>query len=130
MVVSRTRSGITGRPPRGSKIFPLLSCKSVLLLKRHGIARVTGHSGRPARHGEGIGWQQEVLAPRQYGAPPAIECNMSERKQRMITQVKTNLFVQDQDRALDFYVHTLGFEKRRDLPYEQTGFRWIEVSIP
>jgi catechol 2,3-dioxygenase-like lactoylglutathione lyase family enzyme len=48
----------------------------------------------------------------------------------VITQVKTNLFVKDQDRALDFYVNTLGFEKRRDLPYEQGGFRWIEVSIP
>ncbi len=48
----------------------------------------------------------------------------------MITQVKTTLFVQDEDRALDFYVSTLGFEKRRDLPYEQSGFRWIEVSIP
>lgn len=48
----------------------------------------------------------------------------------MITQVKTTLLVKDQDRALDFYVNTLGFEKRRDLPYEQNGFRWIEVSVP
>lgn len=36
--------------------------------------------------------------------------------------------VADQDRALEFYVGTLGFEKRRDLPFE--GGRWIEVAPP
>jgi catechol 2,3-dioxygenase-like lactoylglutathione lyase family enzyme len=35
--------------------------------------------------------------------------------------------VRDQDRALDFYVATLGFEKRMDVPYGQ-GQRWLEVA--
>ena len=35
----------------------------------------------------------------------------------------------DQDRALDFYVGKLGFEKRRDLPFGP-GLRWVEVAPP
>lgn len=38
--------------------------------------------------------------------------------------------VTDQDRALAFYVETLGFEKRLDAPMEQIGGRWIEVAPP
>jgi len=37
--------------------------------------------------------------------------------------------VTDQDRALDFYVGTLGFEKRRDAALGG-GRRWIEVAPP
>jgi catechol 2,3-dioxygenase-like lactoylglutathione lyase family enzyme len=36
--------------------------------------------------------------------------------------------VTDQDRALDFYTGTLGFETRRDLPFGDG--RWIEVAPP
>jgi catechol 2,3-dioxygenase-like lactoylglutathione lyase family enzyme len=36
--------------------------------------------------------------------------------------------VSDQDRALQFYVETLGLEKRRDVPVPQFGGRWIEVA--
>ena len=36
--------------------------------------------------------------------------------------------VTDQDRALEFYVGRLGFEKRRDLPFGPG--RWIEVAPP
>jgi lactoylglutathione lyase len=36
--------------------------------------------------------------------------------------------VTDQDRALDFYLNTLGFEKRLDAPVPQFGGRWIEVA--
>src|SRR5215204_3049143 len=36
--------------------------------------------------------------------------------------------VSDQDRALEFYVGQLGFEKRRDLPFG--AGRWIEVAPP
>jgi catechol 2,3-dioxygenase-like lactoylglutathione lyase family enzyme len=36
--------------------------------------------------------------------------------------------VRDQDRALEFYVDALGFEKRLDIPVEQFGGRWIEVA--
>ena len=35
----------------------------------------------------------------------------------------------DQERAVDFYVGKLGFEKRTDLPFGG-GMRWIEVYPP
>jgi catechol 2,3-dioxygenase-like lactoylglutathione lyase family enzyme len=45
-----------------------------------------------------------------------------------ITDVRTvGVPVSDQDRALDFYVGTLGFEKRLDAPLPGGG-RWIEVA--
>ena len=37
--------------------------------------------------------------------------------------------VSDQDRALEFYVEKLGFEKRADIPYGE-GNRWVEVGPP
>jgi catechol 2,3-dioxygenase-like lactoylglutathione lyase family enzyme len=37
--------------------------------------------------------------------------------------------VSDQDRALAFYVDTLGFEVRLDAPFGD-GIRWIEVAPP
>ncbi len=37
--------------------------------------------------------------------------------------------VSDQDRALGFYLDTLGFEKRVDTPYGE-GDRWVEVAPP
>ncbi|HEY5848176.1 MAG TPA: VOC family protein [Microlunatus sp.] len=50
--------------------------------------------------------------------------------QTSITDVRTvAVTVQDQDRALDFYVDTLGFEKRLDAPISPT-MRWIEVAPP
>ena len=35
--------------------------------------------------------------------------------------------VSDQDRAIEFYVDTLGFEKRADIPFGN-GYRWVEVA--
>ena len=35
--------------------------------------------------------------------------------------------VSDQDRAISFYVDTLGFEKRTDIPFGN-GYRWVEVA--
>jgi catechol 2,3-dioxygenase-like lactoylglutathione lyase family enzyme len=47
-----------------------------------------------------------------------------------ITKVATVIVpVRDQDRALEFYVETLGFEKRTDTPFGE-GERWIEVGPP
>ena len=47
-----------------------------------------------------------------------------------ITEVATVAIpVSDQERALAFYVDTLGFEKRRDAPFGP-GNRWIEVAPP
>lgn len=45
-----------------------------------------------------------------------------------ITQVATVFVpVADQDRALDFYLDELGFEKRSDFAYGD-GIRWVEVA--
>jgi catechol 2,3-dioxygenase-like lactoylglutathione lyase family enzyme len=45
-----------------------------------------------------------------------------------ITQVGTvGIPVRDQDRALEFYVDRLGFEKRMDVPFGE-GERWVEVA--
>ena len=45
----------------------------------------------------------------------------------MITHASTvNIYVKDQQKALDFYVGKLGFEKRRDEPMGSS--RWIEVA--
>jgi lactoylglutathione lyase len=47
-----------------------------------------------------------------------------------ITDVRTiGINVTDQDRAVAFYVDTLGFEKRLDAPISPT-MRWIEVAPP
>jgi catechol 2,3-dioxygenase-like lactoylglutathione lyase family enzyme len=35
----------------------------------------------------------------------------------------------DQDRSIEFYVGSLGFEKRTDVPFGG-GFRWVEVYPP
>ena len=47
-----------------------------------------------------------------------------------ITQVGTVIVpVSDQDRAIEFYVEKLGFEKRADTAYGD-GMRWVEVGLP
>ena len=38
-----------------------------------------------------------------------------------------DIFVNDLDRAIDFYVNKLGFEKRTDDPVDDKGNRWVEV---
>ncbi len=35
--------------------------------------------------------------------------------------------VSDQERAIAFYVETLGFEQRTDIPFGN-GYRWVEVA--
>jgi catechol 2,3-dioxygenase-like lactoylglutathione lyase family enzyme len=37
--------------------------------------------------------------------------------------------VSDQDKAVEFYIEKLGFEKRSDTPYGE-GQRWIEMGPP
>ena len=47
-----------------------------------------------------------------------------------ITQAATVIVpVTDQDKAIEFYVGTLGFEKRLDFRYAE-GERWVEVVPP
>lgn len=48
-----------------------------------------------------------------------------------ITGVRTiGVPVTDQDRAVEFYVGSLGLDKRLDVPAAQLGGRWIEVAPP
>jgi lactoylglutathione lyase len=48
-----------------------------------------------------------------------------------ITGIRTvGVPVTDQDRAVQFYLGVLGFEKRLDVPAEQLGGRWIEMAPP
>src|SRR5690349_348006 len=48
----------------------------------------------------------------------------------MFTKIGTiGVGVSDQDKALDFYVNTLGFEKIDDQPMSETE-RWLEVAPP
>lgn len=55
---------------------------------------------------------------------------MAETTTAQITQVgRVMVPVNDQDKAIDFYVDTLGFEKRADVPYGE-GDRWVEVAPP
>ncbi len=45
-----------------------------------------------------------------------------------ISQIGTVVIpVSDQDRAIEFYVEKLGFEKRADIPFGK-GDRWVEVA--
>jgi catechol 2,3-dioxygenase-like lactoylglutathione lyase family enzyme len=47
-----------------------------------------------------------------------------------INQIGTVIVpVSDQDRALEFYLDKLGFEKRADVPFGK-GDRWVEVGPP
>lgn len=42
--------------------------------------------------------------------------------------ILTSIFVQDQDKALEFYTETLGFVKKHDVPVGE--FRWITLVSP
>ena len=56
---------------------------------------------------------------------------MSVQTKTPITDVRTvGVPVTDQDRALEFYLGKLGFEKRLDAPLEEFDGRWIEVAPP
>jgi catechol 2,3-dioxygenase-like lactoylglutathione lyase family enzyme len=37
--------------------------------------------------------------------------------------------VADQDKAIEFYVEKLGFEKRVDVPFGDNVYRWVEVGL-
>lgn len=53
---------------------------------------------------------------------------MTEQTSTRITQVGTVMVpVADQDRAIEFYLDKLGFEKRADIPFGD-GDRWVEVA--
>jgi catechol 2,3-dioxygenase-like lactoylglutathione lyase family enzyme len=59
------------------------------------------------------------------------ENEMNDQTRTPITDVRTiGVPVTDQDRAIEFYLDRLGFEKRVDAPVPQFGGRWIEVAPP
>jgi catechol 2,3-dioxygenase-like lactoylglutathione lyase family enzyme len=61
------------------------------------------------------------------GDPNPQEAVLSTTKTR-INKVGTVVVpVTDQDRAIEFYTETLGFEKRSDVPFGE-GYRWVEVA--
>lgn len=39
-----------------------------------------------------------------------------------------DIYVNDLDWAIEFYVDRLGFEKRTDVPMDDQGHRWVEVA--
>ena len=56
---------------------------------------------------------------------------MNDHTPTPITDVMTiGVPVTDQDRAVEFYRDSLGFEMRRDVPLPQFGGRWIEMAPP
>jgi catechol 2,3-dioxygenase-like lactoylglutathione lyase family enzyme len=63
--------------------------------------------------------------------PTNRRMEMAETETRThITQVGTVIVpVSDQDRALEFYLDKLGFEKRVDTPFGESE-RWVEVAPP
>ena len=52
---------------------------------------------------------------------------MSETKTRISKLSTVVIPVSDQERAIEFYTETLGFEKRTDVPFGD-GYRWVEVA--
>lgn len=46
----------------------------------------------------------------------------------MLKIIITSIFVQDQDKALEFYTKTLGFVKKHDVP--SGAYRWITIVSP
>ena len=52
---------------------------------------------------------------------------MSSTKTRIRRLSTVVIPVSDQERAIEFYVETLGFEKRADVPFGD-GYRWEEVA--
>src|SRR5260370_7603198 len=55
---------------------------------------------------------------------------INREEKHMFTKIGTiSVGVSDQDKALDFYVNKLGFEKIDDQPMSETE-RWLEVAPP
>jgi catechol-2,3-dioxygenase len=65
-------------------------------------------------------------------APPGLRTCHPQPQEEVVSTTATRLSkigvvvipVTDQERALEFYVDTLGFEKRADVPFGN-GYRWV-----
>src|ERR1700730_7282519 len=71
-----------------------------------------------------------------FAATGRLSCRPPNRRNEMpetatmidVSQIGTVMVpVSDQDRAIEFYVEKLGFEKRADVPFGG-GERWVEVA--
>jgi catechol 2,3-dioxygenase-like lactoylglutathione lyase family enzyme len=61
---------------------------------------------------------------------PATALSSLPKINEMVTKFShTTLYVQDQDKAYDFYVNILGFKVNTDTTMEN-GFRWLTVNPP
>jgi catechol 2,3-dioxygenase-like lactoylglutathione lyase family enzyme len=60
------------------------------------------------------------------GAPAGLR-GMSTTTTRINTIGIVCIPVSDQEKAIEFYVDTLGLEKRADVPFGN-GYRWVEVA--
>jgi catechol 2,3-dioxygenase-like lactoylglutathione lyase family enzyme len=68
-------------------------------------------------------------------APPLGLGGVIESQEDVVSTTQTRISklgtvvipVTDQDRAIEFYVEALGFEKRADVPFGD-GYRWVEVA--
>src|SRR6266487_882645 len=59
---------------------------------------------------------------------PTTRRNVVSKTKTRLNKIGTVVIpVSDQDRAIEFYVDTLGFEKRADVPFGD-GYRWVEVA--
>jgi catechol 2,3-dioxygenase-like lactoylglutathione lyase family enzyme len=54
---------------------------------------------------------------------------VSTTKTRIAKLATVAIPVSDQERMIEFYVDTLGLEKRTDVPFGN-GYRWVEVAPP
>jgi catechol 2,3-dioxygenase-like lactoylglutathione lyase family enzyme len=70
---------------------------------------------------------EDVTGPQ--GSNSLSRENSLQQELCVITDIATiNIYVRDQDAALDFYKNKLGFEVRADRPAGK--YRWIEVAPP
>ena len=79
-----------------------------------------------------VAWVGHAAKSRRMLWPPsAAEKGKAMRQSETGTHITcvgtVGIPVADQDRALEFYVGRLGFEKRMDMAYGQ-GQRWVEVA--
>jgi hypothetical protein len=104
-----------------------VSVISVLLLSVDLLTRRTGDHGYRQRRAHGYESPISVRLD-QPGSEQDFARRIAMTNPTRITRIGTVIVpVSDQERAVAFYVETLGFEKRLDLPFGDGG-RWIEVA--
>lgn len=96
----------------------------LVLLDLAGLVEVVGVGAPPAGTDDCAGQRASYLYPGEGGTMSAAKPTVQVKRVHTI-----GVPVTDQDRALQFYVGTLGFESRLDVPIGE-GRRWIVVAPP